>query len=273
MRFNFYTFLIPFLFLIFCINNLYGLKPARSYKLTPDKVNLNYETHDLETPDECFIHTWKILPKPDIDRLNQTVIIAYGDAGNMGYTIPYAMRLIERGYTVIVFDYRAFGQSSDYDINENQSYYNEFATDMVTVLKWAKQQNPSHKINIWGFSMGTTIATLAYQTERFDLLIGEGFVTNPLRIQKRIKTLKDKDLVLPADASLFPQKLAQINIPIFFIAGTKDNITTLADSQAAVEGFDNRQLLAFEGGHGAGGFTLGMQEYIDAIESFLKKHQ
>ncbi len=235
--------------------------------MTPDKIGLKYEEHQLATPDGHQLNTWLLLP--DTPSQAQTIVFAYGDAGNMSYSLAYAHPLVQRGYTVVLIDYRGFGHSSDFAYDANQYYYNEYATDLCTTLRWTKEQRPDHKTAVWAFSMGTLMATLAYEREEFDALIAEGLVWSPVKCRERIKELKGKELKLPEGAAEAPEQLEKMTIPMLLVAGKEDQITSLSDSQAAAEGKSNRRVLEHDGQHLRGVLSLGMDVYLEAIERLL----
>lgn len=247
----------------------YAINPVREYKATPENFGLLYKEQKIKTVDGYLLNTWLVEPKEDSDK-NYTFVIAYGDAGNMSYQLPYIAALVARGYTVVAFDYRGFGQSSDFEINKEQQYYNEFTTDLIAALHWAKQQNPNDKIIVWAFSMGTIMATQAFKKEPFDILVGEGFVVAPPKVVQRIKAQKSKTLLLPKGAGKVEKNIRKISIPMLLVCAKNDAITTLDDCQKIAQGFPNRSVLEFEGKHLEGAFVLGLQNYIDEIEKRMK---
>lgn len=247
----------------------YAINPVREYKATPENFGLPYKEQKIKTADGYLLNTWLVEPKEDSGK-NYTFVIAYGDAGNMSYQLPYIAALVARGYTVVTFDYRGFGQSSDFEINKEQQYYNEFTTDLITALHWAKQQNSNDKIIVWAFSMGTIMATQAFKKEPFDILVGEGFVVAPPQVVERIKVQKGKTLVLPKGATQVENNIKKINIPMLLVCAKYDTITTLDDCHKITRGFRNRKVLEFEGKHLEGAFVIGLQNYIEKIEKMMK---
>ena len=97
---------------------------------------------------------------------------------NAGYSI-----LSHVGFTVVMFDYRGFGESDSFNIDTKMLYYNEFATDLTAVIQFAKNKYPKNKTGVWAFSMGTIIATLATNYIQPVFIIGDGYVTNPSAIK------------------------------------------------------------------------------------------
>lgn len=249
----------------------FALKPDKVYRSHPDSFNLNFESHLVETPDGATLKTW--LLKPAQISNGNTLIISYGDAGNMSYWLSQAAILNQRGFTMVLFDYRGFGESSDFAINPNQLYYNEFATDLKSVIQWTKQHVQSNKLGIWALSMGTIMSTLATETESVDFLIGEGFVSNLNHIKDRLFELKQKELELPDNNANYENLIRNIQFPVLLFAGNQDQITTWEDSKRLANQRNNRKLVRYDGNHLQGFQVMSQtffgENYVVAMENFI----
>lgn len=254
----------------------WALKPSRQWAATPDSVGLTYQTLTLTTPDHAQLATWIIEPAATTPDQHTTLVLAYGDAGNMGNWVHQARALAGTGYRVYLFDYRGFGHSSDFAIDLNRLYYHEFATDLTTVLADARRRYPRSHTGILGFSMGTIMSAEVAAAHRCDFLIAEGYVGSPQASVANVLKNKHKQLYLPAEAARYARLAPRINCPWLLIAGTQDVNTPLADSAAVVQAArrgQRRQLIPFAGEHSAGFYTLSEKEfgdlYVGAIRRFL----
>lgn len=256
------------------IGQILAITPDRSYQITPDSLGLNYESVTIQTPDKTQIKVWHINASEESNNGN-TIILCYGDAGNMSYWLNQAGILSQVGYSVVLFDYRGFGESSDFEINPNQLYYNEFATDLECVIKWSKQNLSYKKLGLLSFSMGTIMSTIAIQTEPVDFMIAEGYVLNPKSIKKKIFELKNKKILLPKNSKNYESLISKIDIPILVFSGTNDIVTTTKDSEKIVAQKSNRQLITFDGNHLEGFQKLTKNYfgdmYIESITNFIEK--
>ncbi len=251
-----------------------GLKPDSLYISTPEALGLKYESTTIKTTDSVNIQVWKI-PADSTVRTNTTIILAYGDSGNMSYWLNHAAIMSQKGFDMVLFDYRGFGKSDAFEMDQNQLYYNEFVTDLTSVIKWTKEQYPKSKTGIWAFSMGTIMSTIALQNETVDFLIGEGFVSNPSGIQKKIREVKSKEIVLPIGYENYQDQVKNLKFPILLFAGSQDVFTTQADSKLIAKQRKNRSLSVFNGGHLQGFQTMTKaffgDLYIAKIEQFISK--
>ncbi len=209
--------------------------------------------------------------EPNEKQANHTTIVIVGsDAGNMGYTVFYAKNLVKLGYKVISFDYRGFGDSTDFHYNPNNVYHSEYVTDFATVMNWVKKELKFEQIGVFGLSMGTLIANLGYRQSAYDFFIGEAFLWSPTINKQRILALKNKELELPVDSILEEEHLVRAPVPTLLFAGEKDEITTVEDSEQYCETRNDSRAVVFDEGHLRGIVALGVEVYFAVIDDFIK---
>ena len=63
-----------------------------------------------------------------------TIIICNGDAGNMLSLVSYATQFITKGFNVLTFDWRGFGESERMTVDTNYIIYKEFLTDYDAII-------------------------------------------------------------------------------------------------------------------------------------------
>lgn len=268
------TTVLLFLVLTFAIHHASAINPDREYIRTPDELDLNYESLLVQTNDGFDINTWVYAADAEKDN-GKLLILAYPDAGNMSYFVYHAAILSSHGYTVVTFDYRGFGKSSDFQIDNDCLYYNEFATDLSAVAEIICQKFPEKEIGIWALSMGTIIAIKAMESlkGKVHFLIAEGFVSDPSLIVERTFEQKDRVLKLPENSNGYLSSLKRIDVPIMIFAATLDHITTHDDALNVKDQLQGIcEIVLFEGEH-LGGFNFGDGDwgayYIDQIKIFL----
>lgn len=241
----------------------------RDYKMKPDKFDIEYEEKKILSSDNAMLNAW-IMRSEVENKKNYTFIIAGSDAGNMGFSLAYALYLLNNGYDVVTFDYRGFGESSDFDYKPDNLYHTEYIEDFQSVVAWVKTEIAPEKIGILAFSMGTLIATAGFEKSKYDLLIAEAFIKSPRKIVQRIKKTKGNKINLPKSTKSHRSHLNKINVPILLFCSKEDKVTTLKDSRKIVSKMPNRKLIEFDGEHLRGAYTLGMGEYFSKINEFIK---
>ncbi len=256
-----------------------AINPSRQYINTPDSLGLEYEALEVATPDGYALNTWIYAPNPEKD--NETVLVlAYGDAGNMSYFVYHAAAFVQQGFTVVTFDYRGFGQNSDFPIRRDYLYHKEFLDDLSAAVAFAKANIPHRRLGIWALSMGSILATQAAARKKapIDFIIAEGFVVDTGQQVNRIKSLKGKAVILPEPAGRYRRAVRRAKIPLLVFAATEDEITTLADVEGLAAGKKSPcRVIPYEGGHLRGFQALSKRSfgdgYVVEVIRFLQENE
>lgn len=254
-------FVLCSLIILLCFPS-FAIKPDRVYRIYPEKLGLIYRDLDVITSDGLKIKTWFFPAQPALSEkeigeswenpikktyktidnsLHPTIIIANGDAGNMSYQqLHHALYFTSKGYNVVTFDWRGFGKSSEWEINNDYLVYSEFLIDYDAVIKEVLKQNKevdTNKIAVFGWSTGAYLSmAAASKYDNIKAFVGVGLITsfeNVVPILKQLQT-KGRELIVPND---YPQELLPINLApnynksTFLIVGEKDNRTPMWMSQ------------------------------------------
>lgn len=241
------TMIITGLLVIVVLLPLFAVNPERGYKAKPDKYGLEFRETFIKTTDAARINTWTFEPQnPAKNRT--TIILAGGDVGNMSYLIAYADGLRKQGFRVITFDYRGFGESSDFPTSREVLYYDELATDLQAVIASVERLYPTNKIGVLGFSMGTIIAFQSVKPS-LDFIATDSPVASVRQTVERWSA-KGKTLRYPPSGKSLEQTIKGITIPIIIFAGKTDSFTPLDDAKSIVKGYETKRLLIeYPGGH------------------------
>ncbi|MBD2721013.1 alpha/beta hydrolase family protein [Hymenobacter armeniacus] len=269
--------LILLTFLVLHTAAAWALKPNRVWIVTPDSLGMRYQTVALTTPDHVQLTGWLIEPAVGATDRHTTMVVAYGDFGNMSNELYQAQALAADGYRVYLFDYRGFGHSADFAIDAQRLYYHEFAVDLGAALADARQRYPRNRTGIMAFSMGSIMASeVAATAPHCDFLVTEGYVASPQRLVAYQLQSRNKVVSLPAEAAAYSQYAPRIRCPWLLIGGTADKHTPLVDSVAVVRDAPRgkrRQVLAFEGEHLQGMVVLSDvrfgDKYVSEVSRFL----
>jgi predicted alpha/beta hydrolase len=257
---------------VFVFTNCYALKPAKKYDVIPDTLKLPYEKNTVVTSDNIKLASWTMLP-PRENNNHITIVMAYPDAGNMSWWLSQAAILSQNGFTVVLFDYRGFGESDPMIIDPRMLYYDEFAKDLTDVVHFARNKYPKNKTGIWALSMGTIAATLSAGNARPDFIIAEGLVTDPARLQSHYAK-SHETILLPPSAAHYGEQLKKLRMPLCIFSGQKDVVTTDAEVKKLKQNKANVRIVNFNGTHLQGFYMLSQDypgsEYVLAIKHFLK---
>ncbi len=250
--------IIVFCAFISCIGfQSFAIKPDSVYVMRPENLGLIYRDLNVTTSDGLKIKTWFYPAQPALSEkeINEawnnpvkkpyktidkeprpTIIIANGDAGNMSYQqVHFALNFTSKGYNVVTFDWRGFGESSEWEINNDYLVYSEFLLDYDAVIKEVLKQNEevdTNRIAVFGWSTGAYLSMAASSKyDNIKAFVGIGLITSfddVLPLLKQLQTHKDRNLIVPDN---YPKELLPVNLApnynksTFLIVGEKDNRT------------------------------------------------
>ena len=281
----------------------YAIIPDRKYVRMPQESGLIYKEMDVVTKDGYRIETWfypaqdvpadnagqtEMLPYKTIDDSRRpTLIICNGDAGNMSYQqISLAYLYAANGINVVTFDWRGFGESSEFEMNPDYLCYTEMLTDFDAVIKAVSREKVVDKkeIYVMGWSTGAYLAMIAAHDNihvKGCILSGtpssfEDAIPHLVKVHPKGKT--ENNLLVPDD---FPRnKMPAFVAPkfrkdILLVVGSEDNRTPQWMSEkiynALPEGI-NKKLSVYEGaGHGGHEFPFFVDwgRWADETVSFM----
>lgn len=145
--------------LMYLFQNQLLFMPSSGMMQTPQSVGLTAEDAWMETEDGVTIHGW-YFPHDDSEFV---VVLSHGNAGNISGRIAIAETLLNSGASVLMYDYRGYGQS------EGRPSEKGLYKDIEAVVETLKADfgYSEGQIVMYGRSLGGAVA--AYAAVRFDL--------------------------------------------------------------------------------------------------------
>lgn len=154
-----YAAYIALMISIFCIlaiacTVLYGVHRLIHPRRTciggmPSDYGLPYDSISFTSLDAIALRGWFVrAPNP-----RGTVIFCHGYAGSKAPDLQYVPHFHARGYNVLLFDFRAHGES---DGDKSSLVYYE-RQDLLGAIAYLQQQG-IHQVGLLGFSMGAAVA-------------------------------------------------------------------------------------------------------------------
>src|SRR6185369_7133537 len=83
--------------------------PSRGFHAKPADAGLDHEDMDFQAEDGVRLHGWWIRSNHGPGAAH--VLLAHGNAGNIGDRVLHAKLLADAGLDVFLFDYRGYGKS------------------------------------------------------------------------------------------------------------------------------------------------------------------
>lgn len=171
------------------------------------------------------------------------VILFHGIRGSREAMLSRAQFLFNDGYSVVLIDFQAHGQSTGSNITVG--YLEKH--DVMATLKFVKQKYPHQAIAVLGSSMGGAAAILNAPLAINALIVESVYPSLRAAIINRVSARLGVFAWLPATLLLAQLKprigisienlrpidlVGAVNCPIYIISGKQDVYTTVSETQA-----------------------------------------
>lgn len=240
---------------------LAAIRPSRAYSYTPDRLELTYDEFKVKTDDGYFLNVWHLPSEGE----GTPVIISQSDAGNMGDWLYLGLYLQAYGLDVWMYDYRGFGESDDFAIEQNHLFHTEFVTDLDAVAEHVSRETGKSPAML-GISMGTIIVNEYLRNIQAPVskVVFDGYVADP---KAWIGRLADNGKTVTLPEGYKNMKYRQKKHDALFIVSEKDAYSTLSDIPKSGKG--KQVIKTFDCEH-ISGFFRYPEEYTTAVVEFLK---
>ena len=188
-----------------------------------------------------------------------TLLFSHGNAEDLGNVAPFMQQFYDRGYSVLMYDYRGYGTSEGRPSTRNAKQDAAAAYDWLVREKKVAPQS----IISQGRSLGGAVATwLAAHREVGGLIVEVSFVS-AFRVMTHWP-------LLPWDKFNSLKSIRRANCPVLVIHGTADEIIPHWHGQKLYDAApEAKQHLWIEGGKHNDYVYVSGAEYIDTIQRFI----
>jgi len=191
-------------------------------KTPPAHVPEGVEAINVMTKDGLTLQAWFI---PAVGS-KPTIILFHGNAGNYSHRIYKAAEYAQKGYGVLLAEYRGYG-GNDGNISE-QGFYVDGRAYMDFLMN--DKKIPAEKIVVYGESIGTGTATqIAMEYDVTALILETPFSSLEERAQMQYFFVPVKYLL--KDKFMNIEKIDQINAPLLIMHGKKDEVIPFSLAQ------------------------------------------
>lgn len=133
----------------------FALNPSRVYKNRPDAFNMVYEEHKVAVPDGATLVAWYF---PANTKTTKLVLISHNGEGNMADNLRRADQFRSSGYNVVMYDYRGFGESSEFEMDNNMYIYPHFQDDVKAMIDFCRTKfTQTFYMYGWGIGAGLSL--------------------------------------------------------------------------------------------------------------------
>ncbi len=232
---------------------------------TPDEIGLRYGEFWVPTDDGELLRVWYLPSKLQ----RGVVILSGGAAGTLPCFLFHAQLLVDNGWSVVMYEYRGFGESTGApDITT-------LPTDLEAVLDWTRAQIGGRPVTLMGISLGSvpSIAVAAARPQAVNGLVLDSPVAMASELSRLDFVLGDRtqEFIDRLPKNLVSERvIARVHQPLLVLAGQEDALTTPATVQDLFNRAGGpRSLVLFPGIDHARAIFVDTGTYAYAVESFL----
>ena len=253
-----------------------AVTPLDKYSAMPASTGLEWSSVDFKSSrDEAQLTGWWFEGKP-----GQPVIVLFDrGTGSMGDLLPVAKGFVERGLSVMTFDYRDFGPAGPGPVDSlaQLAYASRWVNDGEGALRFARTKAGTRAVFAWGQDLGGAVALAAAARDRTnadgvsceslfrtlpELLRVSGLSQLPDAVQRHRFLVETADEPLTAAAGLL--------VPLHVTLGKKDDVWpnnwTQDVARASLSRVD--RWIVPEGGHRGMELTPG---YHDRLAGWFQR--
>jgi fermentation-respiration switch protein FrsA (DUF1100 family) len=197
-----------------------------------------------------------------VDRPRGVILYFHGNAGSLRHWGYVASDFVERGYDVLIPDYRGYGKSSG-----NLTHQRVLLEDALVAYSSLREQYSDQQIILYGRSLGTGIATyLATIHPPSRLILETPFVSMQELATRQFPFVPPMLLKYPLRTDRW---ISAITCPVYLLHGTHDELIPYDSSQRLLASIrSEHELFTIKGGRHND--LAGFAEYQAALDRLLR---
>ena len=150
--------------------------PKYPLHVPPSMYKAEYENISFTSEDGILLKGWLMKPAQHVKR-SPAIIICHGLGANRSDFTELAASLVQRGYFVLTFDFRAHGESSGSRTSLGLHEQKDIAAALACIK--THSEIAPERIGIYGFSLGGSSAILAAaKTGAFSAVVADSAFTS-----------------------------------------------------------------------------------------------
>jgi hypothetical protein len=244
--------------------------PERTFRGTPEHVDLEYEDIFPVTSDDVKLHGWHI-PVDSEDTSDTVWLIFHGNGGNIGVRLDQYEEINYRYEApIIAIDYRGYGRSEG-EPSEQGMYI-----DAMAAFEMTQQLHPGKKIVVFGRSLGGPVAAqLASMISPAALILEASISSLAAVMRERAPWIQYSPLRFIIRSKFETTKyVSGGNVPTLILHGDSDRTVSPENAHRIFDAASNpRQLHIVKGGDHDGLDLVESDEYHEVLSEFLDEHE
>lgn len=233
--------------------------PGRELTATPGDVGLDFENVALETSDGVAVHGWFV---PGASR--RVLLYFHGNAGNISHRVYSIREFHDLGLSVLIIDYRGYGQSSGKPTEQGLYRDGEAAWQHLTDDRGIAARD----IVLFGRSLGGSVASWLAARERPAGLIVESSFTSVPDIGQEVYPWLPVRWLSRFEHST-QDEITRATCPVLVVHSRDDEIIPFHHGEAIFDAANEpKTFLEIRGGHNDG-HAISAAVYRNGLQDFL----
>lgn len=235
-------------------------QPTRELSSMPDQMGLDYESVSLKTADGLNLSAWFVPAKDQ----KGVLLFCHGNGGNISHRLESIKVFHDLGLSVLIFDYRGYGESEGRPTEAGTYRDAEAAWDYLV-----KTRNVSPgQIIVFGRSLGGAVAAHLARDNKPRALILESTFTSAGDIGAHYFPYFPVRLLSRFDYSAV-EYVVEVSCPILVVHSRGDDIIPFKLGQRVYEAAGQpKTFLEIQGDHN-NGFVNSGDLYTDGLADFI----
>jgi hypothetical protein len=237
--------------------------PGRTYEATPAQYKLNYENVTLTTSDGVRLAAWFV----PAENPRGALLFTHGNAGNISHRLDAIKLFHDLGLSVLIFDYRGYGQSGGKPDEAGTYRDAEAAWQHLAAQRGIKPEY----IVVFGESLGGAVAAhLAAQHKPGALILASTFTSVPDLASDLYPRLPVRWITRYRYGTR--DYLKNVHAPVLVAHSREDEIIPFSHGQSLyASAHEPKQFLELRGGHNDL-FFMNSEALGRATGSFIEQH-
>ncbi|UCD02701.1 MAG: alpha/beta hydrolase [Candidatus Aenigmatarchaeota archaeon] len=206
---------------------------------TPSQYGMNYESVVFTSSDGLQLKGWLIMNNES----RSLVIVCHGHGSNKGEVVHVAEMLNRNGYSTLLFDFRAHGESEGDFASLGWLEVN----DLKAAIEYVKERVNPDNIGVIGFSLGGAVGiTAAAQTDDIKAVVADSAFADRSRLIARAvgNVLPPLGYLTVLFARMFGMNMDENPVnyvekispnALMIIQGDKDHLVEVGDAELMYE--------------------------------------
>ncbi|MBK5284368.1 MAG: alpha/beta hydrolase [Bacteroidia bacterium] len=253
------------------VESSFALNPSRTYKVKPEKYGMQYKEEKIKTKDDMILNTWFF---ETTKKTTNWLVISHSGDGNMADNIELCGQFLSAGLNVVMYDYRGYGESSEFTIDPDIFIYPQFITDLNTVLDYLRKSRAITKFDLFGIGIGGGLSLgVGANRPETKKIVADGPWTGLEIMKKKYKEKKDKDIIIPFGFDKNFEPIYAMDKPrnsirgVMIIVSPQDELITPNDTKM-IKSVTETYIVKSSPSN-AENFSTDKNAYFDKVSKFL----